>query len=181
MILTIKDLKEAIADIPEDNIVYAKDWNGGIFDICRINDATSVGFWELKLSDTCTAYYKNSDDKPKGKVNALYCANCGSTNIVMAKWVNPNSREIGDCYSSTDDKQCCWCDNCNKHVELLTLSELWEKFSEIPVNNDDEIENEFLEFDAGTSKFDVWHWFDERCPNNLHDDLMYPSNRNNHG
>lgn len=31
-------------------------------------------------------------------------------------------------------------------------------------------------FPAGTSKFDVWHWFDERCPNNLHDDLLYPKN-----
>ena len=30
----------------------------------------------------------------------------------------------------------------------------------------------FLFFSAGTSKFVVWHWFDERCPNNLHDDLM---------
>lgn len=55
----------------------------------------------------------------------------------------------------------------------MTLPELWERLSEIPVNNDDEIEDDFLGFDAGTSKFDVWHWFDERCPNNLHDDLMY--------
>ena len=46
-------------------------------------------------------------------------------------------------------------------------------FENYPVNNDDEIEADFLSFPAGTSKFDVWHWFDERCPNNLHDDLMY--------
>ena len=47
---------------------------------------------------------------------------------------------------------------------------------DIPVNNDDEIEKEFLNFPAGTSKLDVWHWFDERCPNNLHDDLMFSQN-----
>lgn len=174
MIQTIKDLRKAIVDIPEDNIVYIKTIDGNIFDIRCIDDATSAGFWELKLSDTCTAYSKNSDDESKKKMNTLYCANCGSINVVIAKWVNPNSYEIGDCYSSTDDKQCCWCDNCNKHVELMTLSELWEIFSKIPVNYNDEIEKGFLGFDAGTSKFDVWHWFDERCPNNLHDDLMFP-------
>lgn len=39
-----------------------------------------------------------------------------------------------------------------------------------------EIEEDFLNFPAGTLKIDVWHWFDERCPNNLHDDLMYFKN-----
>jgi hypothetical protein len=56
MIRTIEDLQKAIADIPEDNIIYVKNWNGYLFDICCVDDATSVGFWELKLSDTCTAY-----------------------------------------------------------------------------------------------------------------------------
>lgn len=70
----------------------------------------------------------------------------------------------------------CWCGICEEHVELCTLSELWEMFGDIPVNNDDEIEEDFLNFPAGTLKIDVWHWFDERCPNNLHDDLMYPKN-----
>lgn len=50
------------------------------------------------------------------------------------------------------------------------------QYGDIPVNNDDEIEEDFLNFPVGTSKIDVWHWFDERCPNNLHDDLMYPKN-----
>lgn len=50
---------------------------------------------------------------------------------------------------------------------------IMENFS---VNNDDEIEEDFLNFPAGTLKIDVWHWFDERCPNNLHDDLMYFKN-----
>lgn len=64
------------------------------------------------------------------------------------------------------------CDN----SKLYTLIELWELFAEVPVNNDDEIEEDFLCFEAGTSRFDIWHWFDERCPNNLHDDLMFNNN-----
>lgn len=50
---------------------------------------------------------------------------------------------------------------------LKELQELWDKLGDIPVNNDDEIEEDFLNFPAGTSKFDVWHWFDERCPNGV--------------
>ena len=59
---------------------------------------------------------------------------------------------------------------------LKELQELWNELSDIPVNENDEIEEDFLDFPSGTDKFDVWHWFDERCPNNLHDDLMYFKN-----
>ena len=86
-------------------------------------------------------------------LTTLYCSKCGSTNL-----------ELGS-----------RCKKCGENTEPLTLPELWERFSEIPVNDDDEIEEDFLGFDVGTSKFDVWHWFDKCCPNNLHDDLMYPS------
>jgi hypothetical protein len=58
-------------------------------------------------------------------------------------------------------------------VNLFTLEELWKRLGDIEVNAEDEIEEEFLNFPAGTSKFDVWRWFDERCPNSLHDDLLY--------
>ena len=54
---------------------------------------------------------------------------------------NPNTREIrcNDSIEVTD----CWCGICEEHVELCTLSELWEMFGDIPVNNDDEIEEDF--------------------------------------
>ncbi|MGM9779769.1 MAG: hypothetical protein ACI3ZD_15770 [Prevotella sp.] len=107
-------------------------------------------------------------------LNTLYCAYCGSSNVEMTMWVNPNTGENSGQSSDRFEEEDCWCKNCTEHVRLLTLEELWDQFSEVPVNNDDEIEEDFLFFSAGTSKFDVWHWFDERCPNNLHDDLMNP-------
>lgn len=70
MIQTIKDLKEAIADIPKDNIIYVKTIDGDIFDIRCIDDATSVGFWEIKLSNECTAYTTEND-------NVRRCNHCG--------------------------------------------------------------------------------------------------------
>lgn len=110
----------------------------------------------------------------KRGLDKLYCPQCGSSDVEERVWVNPNTREIR--YNDSIEEEDCWCSICEEHVELCTLSELWEMFGDIPVNNDDEIEENFLNFPAGTPKFDVWHWFDERCLNNLHDDLMFPQN-----
>lgn len=102
-----------------------------------------------------------------------YCTNCGSTNVRAQMWVNPNTHEVYNHCTGFDEEYDNYCDCCKEFVELYTLRQLWKAFENYPVNNDDEIEADFLFFPAGTSKFDVWHWFDERCPNNLHDDLMY--------
>ena len=31
----------------------------------------------------------------------------------------------------------------------------------MPINNDDEIEEDFIDFPAGTYRFEIWRWFDE--------------------
>ena len=58
---------------------------------------------------------------------------------------------------------------------LEELKKLWDELGDIPVNNNDEIEEDFLSFPAGTDKFEIWHWFDEKCPNGLAKDLMFKS------
>lgn len=105
-------------------------------------------------------------------LDILHCPVCGGTNVQIMAWINANTNEYVSDVNTPAEREDTWCDDCEEHTGLVTLKELWEQFSEIPVNNDDEIERDFLLFPAGTSKFDVWHWFDERCPNNLHDDLM---------
>lgn len=37
---------------------------------------------------------------------------------------------------------------------------LYSALADIPVNEDGEIEVEFLHFDAGTTGTDIWHWFE---------------------
>lgn len=56
---------------------------------------------------------------------------------------------------------------------LEELKVLWDELGDIPVNNNDEIEKDFLSFPIGTDKFEVWDWFDEQCPNGLAKDLMF--------
>ena len=52
------------------------------------------------------------------------------------------------------------------------LLSLWHDFSDIPINDWDEIEKPFLHFPAGTYRFEIWHWFDERWPGGVYDLLF---------
>ena len=47
------------------------------------------------------------------------------------------------------------------------LKEMWEEFGDIPINDHDEIEQDFYHWEKGTDHFEIWHWFDERLPNRL--------------
>lgn len=51
--MTIKELREAISHLDDDDFVYATDCNGTPLDILYVDDGTSIGFWELKLADSC--------------------------------------------------------------------------------------------------------------------------------
>lgn len=61
---------------------------------------------------------------------------------------------------------------------LEELKELWDELGDIPVNNNDEIEKDFLGYPAGTDKLEIWDWFDEQCPNRLVEDLMFKNKEN---
>ena len=44
---------------------------------------------------------------------------------------------------------------------MKDFNKLWEKFGDIPINKDEEIEEDFLHFKKGTDRFEIWHWFEE--------------------
>lgn len=41
------------------------------------------------------------------------------------------------------------------------IENLWYVFSDIPVNENDDIILPFYIFPIGTDKIEIWHWFDE--------------------
>lgn len=47
------------------------------------------------------------------------------------------------------------------------LEKMWEEFSNIPINLEDEIQENFYHWEKGTYRFDIWHWFDEKLPNGI--------------
>jgi len=98
----------------------------------------------------------------------LYCSVCGNTDVQVMAWVNANTDEY---ISDVDDSEIdsCWCDYCEDHTRLMTLPELWEEFSRMPINNRGGIAGNFLTFPIFTPKSEVLHWFEERCPNGLSD------------
>lgn len=38
---------------------------------------------------------------------------------------------------------------------------LWDKLGDVPVNEEDELEEPFQKFPAGSDKLAVWHWFED--------------------
>lgn len=65
------------------------------------------------------------------------------------------------------------CPNCGRSDGIMDLESgcvfddreleiLWSILGDIPCNDDDESEEDFIGFEAGTNRFDIWHWFDEK-------------------
>lgn len=90
------------------------------------------------------------------------CNKCG--------WIGKDD-QLG-LYYEDDTEYCPKCKNVDALMDLddgntfekNELEKLWEFFGGIPVNDNDEIEEEFLGFPEGVHKEDVWHWFDEKYP-----------------
>ena len=61
-------------------------------------------------------------------------------------------------------------------MSIEELKKLWKEFSEVPVDNEDNIEKDFRDFPAGTDRFEVLSWFDDMCPNGMMKDLYGTEN-----
>lgn len=61
-------------------------------------------------------------------------------------------------------------------MPIEELKKLWKEFSEVPVDNEDNIEKDFRDFPAGTDRFEVLSWFDDMCPNGMMKDLYGTEN-----
>jgi len=48
--------------------------------------------------------------------------------------------------------------------DLGTLGALWADFSNVPVDENDCIEHQFLDFTPGTFREEIWHWFEAQNP-----------------
>ncbi|ELP6118966.1 TPA: hypothetical protein I7730_16060 [Vibrio vulnificus] len=46
-------------------------------------------------------------------------------------------------------------------------NELYSLLSGVPVNGDDEIEEDFLHFDKGTDRECIWHWFESELDTSI--------------
>ena len=66
-------------------------------------------------------------------------------------------------------------ENENTHIQVekrVKATDLWADLSNIPINGNDEIEEPFQHFEAGTYRFDIWHWFEDKFDVSVKEDLI---------
>jgi len=49
---------------------------------------------------------------------------------------------------------------------------LWSQLGDIPINDDEEIEEPFHIFETGTDIYTIWHWFEDTFDLSVAVDLM---------
>lgn len=47
-------------------------------------------------------------------------------------------------------------------MTIIEFEAMWNEFADIPIDINDEIEQDFYFWEKGTYRFDIWHWFDEK-------------------
>ena len=60
-------------------------------------------------------------------------------------------------------------------MTVKDIKKLWERLADIPVDDNDCIDVDFHIWKKGTSKFDIWHWFDDIYEPGVHA-LMFEKN-----
>lgn len=83
-------------------------------------------------------------------------ANHGSVDLRHFKW--PESLEEWLCERIAN----------SNNPSILTamrdkaLEHLWDKLTDVPLNEDEELEKRYLHFPIGTEKEEIWYWFDQK-------------------
>lgn len=60
----------------------------------------------------------------------------------------------------------------SKDRAIQDAKELWKELSEVIVDENDCIEEDWYIFEAGTYKIDIWHWFEDYFGVSVAEDLM---------
>jgi len=107
----------------------------------------------------------------QNKRDTLYCPVCGSSDIWEQTYTNVNTGETdrGLLGERLQQYNYLVCRSCNEHEvypeDLKTIEQLWEEFEDVPFNSDDELDEQFLDFQPGeATKLDIWEWFAKRWP-----------------
>ncbi len=60
-----------------------------------------------------------------------------------------------------------------EEAPLEEVKALWAMFGDVPINVDEEIEEQWEHFPAGTDRSTIWHWFEDTYNITVATDLMY--------
>lgn len=118
----------------------------------------------------------------RNHLERLRCKKCGSVAIYSRRWVNANTDEINDSISPVDESKeenQFWCKECHDYTQPTLLYDLWKEFSKIEIDDNGNIQDDFIKFHKGTPKNHVLFWFNSNCPVGIHTDLISKYNKEN--
>ena len=126
---------------------------------------SSAGDWTgYILQKTGTTYYCIPVYQENMYPNRGYKTYTGNSNIYVfyTKYVDIEPSDIWKILMGSTLEQ----------FPLEILRHMWQLFGDVPLNTNEEIDHSFLFWKKGTDRMDIWHWFDEQCPNGLVEDII---------
>ena len=89
------------------------------------------------------------------------CNNCDNLYIDTNPQVGAKKYDVD--YLNLDDLYDHKCPKCkvDDYLDDSVYRKLWNILGDIPCDEEEEIEEEFLHFGIGTDKYEIWHWFEE--------------------
>src|SRR3989344_4987293 len=106
------------------------------------------------------------------------CNNCDGIFIDTNPQIGAIKIDLGSLYFKLDELKDHNCPKCETDDYLTDLDNLetakalWSILGDVPVNEDDELDDNFLLFEKGSDKFEVWHWFEDKFDISVAKDLM---------
>lgn len=64
----------------------------------------------------------------------------------------------------------------NNKITDRELEKMWDEFADIPLDEDECLEEDWMHWEKGTFREDIWHWFDEYHSNGVYW-LLYERDR----
>lgn len=147
---------------------------------CKCNDRLMAIDWE-STALVEVDFEKANNIKPSGRLIWFVssCRTCDGRILhgcsfcdyrvvgeeLINKALKEAKRKVNNSYGLMDTLKKLW--------QKKNLEVLWEKLGDVPVNDDGKIEESFLDFEVGTDREDIWHWFEEQNPDISVAKLMY--------
>lgn len=158
--------KEEIPQIQEIVETKAKEAKKEFSQYVRANEEIDIKY-EIKeciKGYYCIGqlYYGNEIVRNYDNIDELFLELDSLELSILLKQMNNNKQEI--ILSRNEQK------NSQKRYDKL-LEKLWDGLEDIPFYEKDGeqyIEEDYFEFKKGTSREDIWHWFDERHSKGVH-------------
>ena len=130
------------------------------YEVMLLGD-TDADVIDLQL-DQCKCCGKWCSEE-EGYYGDGYCDGCAALCIHCSTYFN-----AADMIAPKNDEEEHVCKECHRKE----AKKLWKELRDIPVDEDDDTEQEFIHFPKGTPKEDIWHWFEDEYDLSVAKDLM---------